>query len=172
MARIDRHPLSRPAAAAPAAPAAPDGIPGRLRQHGLRWTSQRATLLTVLQATEGHVTGSQLVDRCREIEPATTPSTVYRTLDALESLGVISHSHGLDGRKEFHVRPLAEHGHLICSTCGGDEELPVDEAQTFLGALRQDRGFDARVDHLTVIGRCRSCSIGARDAEATGDRAG
>ncbi|MES2209207.1 MAG: Fur family transcriptional regulator [Chloroflexota bacterium] len=135
-----------------------DRLPDRLREQGLRWTRQRATLLTVLRASEGHVTGSQLIDRCREIEPATTPSTVYRTLGVLESLGVISHSHGLDGREEFHVRPEAEHGHLICGTCGADAELPAADAASFLAALRRDHGFTARVDHLTVTGRCRTCT--------------
>lgn len=134
-----------------------DHVPERLRQRGLRWTSQRATLLTVLEATEGHVTGSQLVEKCREIEPATTPSTVYRTLDVLESIGVISHSHGLDGREEFHVRAGVQHGHLICSICGSDEDLPAHDASAFVSALRRDRGFTVQIDHLTVTGRCRTC---------------
>lgn len=133
-------------------------VPERLRQQGLRWTPQRATLLTVLEATEGHVTGSQLVEKCREIEPATTPSTVYRTLDVLESIGVISHSHGLDGREEFHVRAGVQHGHLICSICGSDEDLPARDASAFVAALRRDRGFTVQIDHLTVTGRCRTCT--------------
>lgn len=111
------------------------------------------------------MTGSQLVERCREIEPATTPSTVYRTLDVLEAIGIISHSHGVDGRAEFHVRPAAAHGHLTCGACGSDEELPAAEAARFLEALDRDHGFVASVDHLTIVGRCRSC---ARDAAAVG----
>ncbi|MEO8469686.1 MAG: Fur family transcriptional regulator [Chloroflexota bacterium] len=134
-----------------------DRVPERLRQRGLRWTLQRATLLAVLEATEGHVTGSQLVEKCREIEPATTPSTVYRTLDVLESIGIISHSHGLDGREEFHVRPVAVHGHLVCTDCGSDEELLAAEAGPFLQALVDAHRFEAHVDHLTVMGRCRDC---------------
>lgn len=135
-----------------------EALPDRLRRRGLRWTAQRATLVSVLRSTVGHVTGSQLVERCREIEPATTPSTVYRTLDVLEALGVISHSHGLDGREEFHVRPVAAHGHLICTACGSDEELPATEAAPFLEALGRRHGFNARVDHLTVVGLCRNCA--------------
>lgn len=133
-------------------------VPERLREHGLRWTSQRATLVTVLRATAGHVTGSQLVERCRALEPATTPSTVYRTLDALESIGVISHSHGLDGREEYHLLANVEHGHLICSVCGADEDLPATEASSFVNALRRDHGFAVRIDHLTVTGTCRACA--------------
>ncbi len=132
-------------------------MPERLRARGLRWTPQRAMLLAVLERTDGHVTGSGLVDRCRELDPDTTPSTVYRTLDVLEELGVISHSHGLDGREEFHVPPRLDHGHLICSACGAEEELSGAEAAPFLKALRAKRGFEAHVDHLTVTGRCRGC---------------
>lgn len=132
-------------------------IPERLRARGLRWTPQRATLLEALAGEDGHVTGSRLVERCREIDPATTPSTVYRTLDVLEEIGVVSHSHGIDGREEFHVLPVFDHGHLICSACGAEDELGDAEAAPFLDALRERHGFDARIDHLTVVGRCRAC---------------
>jgi Fur family ferric uptake transcriptional regulator len=138
-----------------------DRIPERLRARGLRWTPQRARLLGVLAATDGHVTASQLVERCREQDPATTPSTVYRTLDMLEALGAISHSHGIDGREEFHVRPSLDHGHLICSACGSEEELPEADAAPFLATLQQQRGFTAEIDHLTVVGRCGACGGGS-----------
>jgi Fur family ferric uptake transcriptional regulator len=143
------------------------GMPGgwnrvreRLHARGLRWTPQRATIVTVLSRTDGHITGSQLVERCRSIDPRTTPSTVYRTLDVLEDLGVVSHSHGLDGREAFHVLPARDHGHLLCASCGGDEELAAAEAAPFVEALRRDHGFNADIDHLTVVGRCRACGQG------------
>ena len=136
-------------------------IPDRFRAKGLRWTPQRATLLSVLVGADGHVTGSRLVDLCRELDAETTPSTVYRTLDALEKLGIVSHSHGLDGREEFHVRPTRDHGHLICSACGLEEELRAADAAPFLEALRREHGFEGQIDHLTVMGRCRGCAAGS-----------
>lgn len=140
-----------------------DLVPDRLRARGLRWTPQRATLLAVLARSVGHVTGSQLIERCREVDPATTPSTVYRTLDVLEALDVISHSHGIDGREEFHVRPALDHGHLICSSCGREEELPARDAGPLLDALRRERGFEAQIDHLSIMGRCRECASSSSD---------
>jgi len=138
-----------------------DRIPDRLRARGLRWTPQRATLLEVLAGIDGHVTGSQLVDRCRALVPGTTPSTVYRTLDVLEELGVISHCHGLDGREEFHALPALDHGHLACRVCGGTVELTTGDAAPFLDRLRRDKGFQPDLDHLTVVGRCRACAEAA-----------
>ena len=84
------------------------GVRERLRARGLRWTPQRRTLIDVLSRTDGHVTGAELIERCREIDPTTIPSTVYRTLDVLEELGLLRHSHGADGREEFHVQPVAD----------------------------------------------------------------
>ena len=149
--------MSGRAAEPPPSSVAWDRIPDRVRARGLRWTPQRATLVSVLAQAEGHVTVSQLIERCRELEPDTTPSTVYRTLDVLETLGVISHSHGRDGRQILHIRPATAHGHLICSACGSEEDLPSAEASMFLQALQRDRDFVASLNHLSVTGLCRVC---------------
>lgn len=130
----------------------------RLHARGLRWTPQRRALLEVLSRVDGHITGAATVEACRAIDPTTTPSTVYRTLDVLEDLGIISHSHGLDGREEFHVRPVNEHGHLVCSVCARSWDLDPEEARPLVAALRTQRGFDVALDHLTVVGRCAECT--------------
>ena len=141
----------------PASPWA--GIPDRLRAKGLRWTPQRRVLVSVLADTDGHVTGAELVERCRAIDPDTTPSTVYRTLDVLEELGVLSHSHGLDGHEEFHVLPHIEHGHLYCRSCGAASELEADDpaVRAAVDAFDAKRGFEIDLSHLTLIGRCADC---------------
>lgn len=129
----------------------------RLRTRGLRWTPQREVLLDVLAGIEGHVTGAELVERSRAIDPTTTPSTVYRTLDVLEDLGVVSHSHGVDGRQEFHVGPASDHAHLLCSSCGEHIELRRYEVQPVADEMLLRYGFDVDLDHLTIEGRCAGC---------------
>jgi Fur family ferric uptake transcriptional regulator len=129
----------------------------RLRQRGLRWTPQRRTVIEVLAATRGHVSGSELVERCREADATTVPSTVYRTLDVLEELGLVRHGHGVDGREEFHVRPEGEHGHLYCANCGGRWEIADHEAAAVRAAFAAADGFEVNLAHMTVVGRCRAC---------------
>jgi Fur family transcriptional regulator, ferric uptake regulator len=131
-----------------------------LRSRGLRWTPQRRLILDVLGETDGHVTGSELVDRCRAIDPATTPSTVYRTLRVLEELGVVRHAHGADGREEFHVRPAADHGHLHCAHCGASWEIAPGDAAATVASFRERWGFEVDLSHLTVVGRCATCRSG------------
>ena len=129
-----------------------------LRSRGLRWTPQRRLILEVLSSTEGHITGSEVVERCRERDPETTPSTVYRTLDVLEELGYVSHSHSAAGREEYHVLPTADHGHLQCRGCGATMELEPSVAAGIVGPIEARYGFVTDVGHLTISGLCAACA--------------
>lgn len=128
-----------------------------LHARGMRWTPQRRLLIEVLSQTTGHVTGAEIVERCRALDPSTIPSTVYRTLDVLEELGLVRHAHGIDGREEYHVLPRTEHGHLHCARCGRSWDIEADEAGHLASALRRDRGFEMDLSHLTISGRCAEC---------------
>ncbi|HYM84512.1 MAG TPA: Fur family transcriptional regulator [Candidatus Dormibacteraeota bacterium] len=140
-----------------ATPPAWAGVRDRLHERGLRWTPQRRLLIEVLSRAEGHVTGAELVERCRAVDPSTIPSTVYRTLDVLEELGLLSHSHGVDGREEFHVLPDGEHGHLLCRGCGARWDIGAEDAAALVTSLRERRAFHVDLSHLTVVGRCEGC---------------
>jgi Fur family transcriptional regulator, ferric uptake regulator len=143
-----------------------DEVRERLHEEGLRWTPQRRTLVEVLSKTDGHVTGAQIVDRCRELDPTTIPSTVYRTLDVLQDLGYVSHHHGVDGREEYHVLPTDAHGHLHCRSCGASWEIEPREADAIAGMLESGRAFLVDRSHITITGRCGACA--AADARADG----
>ena len=135
-----------------------DGVREQLRSRGLRWTPQRRALLEVLLQSEGHVTGAELVERCRAVDPTTVPSTVYRTLDVLEELGVVRHAHGIDGREEFHILPASDHGHLYCTNCHGAWEVGAEEAATLVAEIEHSRGFRVQLSHLSIAGLCRACA--------------
>ncbi len=141
-----------------------DGVRERLHAEGLRWTPQRRTLVEVLSTTDGHVTGAEVIERCRELDPTTTPSTVYRTLDVLEALGYVSHHHGIDGREEYHVLPTDAHGHLHCRRCGGSWEIGRSESAAIAGMLETGRSFRVDPSHITITGVCAGCSAGEAGA--------
>ncbi len=152
--------------------AAWSGIRDRLRAHGLRWTPQRRTLVEVLAATSGHVTGAELVERCRAVDPSTIPSTVYRTLAVLEGLGLVWHGHGPDGREEFHVRPIDEHGHLHCRACGRTVEIGAEEGAAVVAAIEEQTGFRADLSHVTIVGRCAECRAEGEPRQGSAGAAG
>ena len=133
-----------------------------LRERGLRWTPQRRLILDVLAQTSGHITGAEVVERCRARDSATIPSTVYRTLDVLEQLGYVRHSHGADGREEYHVLPRSEHAHLRCLGCGAAFDIERDEAAELVGRLGASRGFTVVLSHVMIGGYCPGCEPSER----------
>jgi Fur family ferric uptake transcriptional regulator len=83
-------------------------------------------------------------------------STVYRTLELLERLGLVWHTHLGKGAPVYHA---AEHLHLhvVCATCG--EISSVDPALLDPAAerLAADLGFQLDVGHVALSGTCRAC---------------
>ena len=134
------------------------GVREQFHRRGMRWTPQRRTVVEVLAEADGHVTGAELIERCRDRDSQTIPSTVYRTLDVLERLGLVRHGHAADGREEFHVGPQTEHGHLYCADCGERWEIRAEQADVIVGAFRRADGFEVDLSHVTVVGRCASCA--------------
>ena len=139
-------------------PAPWDSVGDRLRARGLRWTPQRRTVIEVLADADGHVTSAELLERCRRQDRSTIPSTVYRTLDVLEDLGLVRHGHDANGHEEFHVLPAQEHGHLHCSSCGATREIGPGQAEALATAFRGVDGFEVDIGHVTLVGRCRDCA--------------
>ena len=73
---------------------APDGwnvVRDRLHAQGLRWTPQRRTLVEVLSRTSGHVTGAELVDRCRALDPATISVPAGPVTFRVRNTGSVEH---------------------------------------------------------------------------------
>lgn len=132
------------------------------RSRGMRWTPQRELLLAVLADSDGHIGGAELVKRCRAFDATTTPSTVYRNLDLLEELGVVSHHLHPNGREEYHFQQEREHGHLYCRGCGQSQEICTADLAPVVDVLRRQRGFEVDVAHVALLGLCAPCRAAGR----------
>jgi Fur family ferric uptake transcriptional regulator len=131
----------------------------RLRAHGLRLTAQRERVLAAVGALD-HATPEAIGARLREEAgsggAAPDTSTVYRTLEVLERLGLVWHTHLGKGAPIYHA---AEHPHLhvVCSSCG---EIASADPELLAGAaerLAAELGFTVDVGHVALSGTCRAC---------------
>jgi len=124
----------------------------------MRLTPQRERIIDAVRAL-GHATPDGLAAAvARDGGPALSLSTIYRNLDALEQVGVVSHTH-LDHRSPtYHLADHADHVHLVCLTCGTVIECEVEAADPFVGNLLSRHGFVADVKHMAVHGWCAACS--------------
>lgn len=121
-------------------------------------TTQRQRVLDAVSSL-GHATPEAVVERvARDGGGPLAPSTVYRALDALESLGIVGHTH-LDHRAPaYHLADHADHVHLVCRVCGGVQQCPRELADGFAGNVLADTGFVADVTHMAVHGVCSACA--------------
>jgi Fur family ferric uptake transcriptional regulator len=134
-----------------------DALDDALRARGLRATLQRRLVLQAVVAL-GHGTPEQVCERVRESAPSLSPSTVYRTLELLEELGVISHTHLGHGAPTYHAAAHADHLHLVCRRCGGIQEAAAATASALVAELSDRYGFEVDLSHLSLDGLCGGCA--------------
>jgi Fur family ferric uptake transcriptional regulator len=137
-----------------------------LHRRGLRMTPQRQLVLDAVTEL-GHATPEAICTRVQETAPAVNITTVYRTLDLLEQLGVVRHTHLGHGAPTY-ATSEHEHVHLVCHHCGTVDEIDVDALGALADALRSSRGFRLDAAHVALSGTCRACAERA-DAELTVD---
>jgi Fur family transcriptional regulator, ferric uptake regulator len=129
----------------------------RLRAQGYRLTPQRELVLAAVEEL-GHGTPDEILTEVREQSSAVNISTIYRTLELLESLGLVRHTHLSDRAPTYHSTSGPEHVHLKCRGC---ETVINAEPAVFAGMvqqLRERHGFDPDIGHLTVFGQCTHCT--------------
>lgn len=127
-----------------------------LRASGVRITAPRRAVVTALVEAEDHIGADELAARVAEAEPEVHLSTVYRTLDALERIGVVTHMHLGHGRAVYHLTDRL-HQHAVCEDCGAVVELPEDVLDDVRARLRRETGFQVDPHHFALVGRCRGC---------------
>ena len=132
-----------------------------LRSRGFRMTPQRRAIVAEIMAADGHISPSAVAQRVAERVPGVNPSTIYRTLDLLEEVGVLSHTH-LEGGAEYHLQADSQHVHLICSRCGSDDSLSLGEAKRLKDLVATHHGFAPDLTHFAISGLCRACQHTAR----------
>src|SRR6266536_4262049 len=134
-----------------------DTVLDLLRSRGLRMTPQRRAIVSEIMSSEGHINPAAVARHVRERVPGVNPSTVYRTLDLLEELGVLSHAH-LESGAEYHRKAESDHVHLACSNCGAQDSLSIDEAKRLKRLIAQHHGFTPDFTHFAISGLCARCT--------------
>lgn len=129
----------------------------RLRAHGYRVTVARQLVLEAITELR-HATPEQILTQVHAQAPGINLSTIYRVLDVLSEVGLVTHAHLGPGSPTYHVSDAPAHLHLICDTCGWVGSLPADVATPFVHSLDDATGFQADITHAAIHGRCRTCS--------------
>ena len=128
-----------------------------LRARGYRLTPQRELVLEAVQHLD-HASPEEVLTQVRQTAKGVNISTVYRTLDLLEKLGLISHTHLSHGAPAYHATTEPDHVHLVCRNCQRVTEIEPEVAADLVDAVAAKHGFHTDVRHLTLFGACRDCT--------------
>ena len=135
-----------------------DELAAKLHSLGYRLTPQRQL---VLQAVEklGHATPDEILCEVQQHASAVNVSTIYRTLEVLEELGLVRHAHLSDRAPTYHSVSDHEHFHLVCRNCHRVISVDPDVVAPLVGRLREEQGFVIDVGHLAIFGECVECEV-------------
>lgn len=133
-----------------------------VRALGIRLTPQREMILLAVHECPGHVTVEEIYEHVQKQNPRVDISTVYRNLDLLHDLGLVTQMDQGDGVLRYEMCFGHEpHHHLICSQCQAIADLPDEVLNPLRQHIREEHGFEPRMDHVALYGTCPMCQARA-----------
>lgn len=137
-----------------------DAALATLRRRGERVTEPRRAVLAALAALPDHSTAEQVVAAVEATAVDVHRATVYRTLDTLTGLGIVTHVHVSHGGTAYHLDDRA-HLHAHCRECGQVVDVPPDVLDDVSARLRDMAGFHLDAAHVALSGQCAACHTSA-----------
>jgi Fur family ferric uptake transcriptional regulator len=131
-------------------------INSELIARGHRLTPRRLMVVEVLASASGHVTGDDILSSIRHRYPSTNKTTVYRTLELLNTLGMVAVTNLGGGKMEYEL-VKDRHHHLICSHCGAQTEVDDHLFEPLRASLLARYGYLTNLDHFALFGLCPYC---------------
>ena len=140
------------------------GFENLLREKGLKVTTQRLAVLTVLsQKPDSHLTAEEIYDLVKLENPEIGLATVYRTIQLLLELKIIDRIHLDDGYVRYELGHVFEdedghhHHHLICVKCGRVSSFQGDLLEEFEKRMEGQTGFQIQDHDVKLYGYCADC---------------
>ena len=115
-----------------------------------------------------HGTPEEILVEVQRTASGVNLSTVYRTLEVLEDVGLVTHAHIGHGAPTYHAVDEHVHIHLVCDLCSKVSSVPAEVASQFVSSLKADHGFVTDISHVSIHGWCVECVEASRaDAEVS-----
>ncbi len=133
-------------------------IISKLSELGYRLTPQRMMVLSAIENSDNHISAEEIYAQIVAKYPQVNISTVYRTLELLKRLGLVTETDLGGGRVRYHSAEKGHHHHLVCEKCGTIINIDESTLARLQDVLLHRYNFSARLSHLAIFGRCVNCS--------------
>ncbi|MGC4106544.1 MAG: Fur family transcriptional regulator [Thermomicrobiales bacterium] len=133
-----------------------------LSQHGYRLTGPRAVIVETMLQYERPFTAEQLVAAIRPADADTDTrqigrATVYRTLEILASVDVLTRLIQADGHPVYVWDTPGHRHHLVCTGCGTAVSFTSCPVNEIVSTLMRETDFVIQDHMLEVFGLCPNC---------------
>ena len=130
-----------------------------LRQRGFRLTSQREAVLLTLHEIAYPASVDEIFSRVARKNDDVELTTVYRTLDLLNSMGLVAIIDSGDKQRLYElVTSDHPHLHLVCRICGKITGVELEPFQSLVDQIKQQAHFSVDLGSITVQGTCVNCA--------------
>ena len=133
------------------------GITSKLTERGYRLTPQRMMILSAIENSHDHISADEIYTQVVAKYPYVNISTVYRTLELLTQLGLVTQTDLGGGRVSYHPSDKGHHHHLVCQECGAIIDLDGSLMSSLKDTLLREYKFSADLKHLAIFGHCANC---------------
>ncbi len=135
----------------------PKALRAAFHAAGMRLTRQRTAIYRELASRCDHPDVDHLFRAVKPRIPKMSLFTVYRTVNALESAGMVLRVATWKGHARYDAAVEA-HGHFLCETCGGIDDVETEGCGDLLAhAIHCVKGTARRVD-VMITGECEVCA--------------
>ena len=129
----------------------------KLSEQGYRLTPQRMLVLAAIENSDDHISAEEIYAEVIAKYPHVNISTVYRTMELLNRLGLVTETDLGGGRVRYHPADKGHHHHLVCQQCGKIIDLDESVLVSLEKVLFGEYNFSADLRHLAIFGRCADC---------------
>ena len=138
----------------------------RFKKNGLRMTMPRRVIIGILNESSEYMSAEDVFDKLKGDYPGIGLATVYRTLNLLSSMGVVTRFEFGEGKARYELAESKEDSHhhqIVCEKCFKvinysdftDEECQFHSSMEKI--LGKKYGFDIKRHVVQYYGICGDC---------------
>ena len=126
--------------------------------HNTRNTPTRKAILDLFETTNHPLSAVQMHKLLMRINIHANITTVYRELDFLLNNNMIYKIDLTGGTTFYESSERDHHHHVICTSCGGIQDVTIKDEENLLFNVQKPRDFTIQRHSLEFYGNCGSCN--------------
>lgn len=131
-----------------------------LKKNGHRITKARIAICDILE-TSGHfhMTAEEIFSMAKKQSNIKIDrATVYRTLDSLEELNLITHAHQPHESGYYFLNKDNLNTHITCKNCNDIVDVSKKSQKNIIKTIEDETGFKLIDSNYMLRGYCKNCT--------------